>query len=202
MSCHNCENNTCLDFQYTDCIYPSVTGLTCINGDNLSEILQNIDDTLCSIDHSNQQITVNMQCLSLNCTGEPAFQWKLSTSKIGGIKRVWSFQNYVNIVGSTMKITVYSNGIEVASTTDPYQSLSFPVDVVDNGIAIKIEYTTPPLGYYQGWIYVNNLTSLDIIYTVKLACIDKINNNQNLTTSLENILNILIQQICEIKNQL
>ena len=202
MSCHNCENNTCLDVQYTNCIYPSITGLTCIEGENLSDILENIDNILCSIDYGNQEVTVNMQCLSINCTGSAGFQWKLGTSKQGGIKRVWSLVNPFIQVNSTYKVTVYSNGIEIATTTDPYASLSFPVDVVDNGIAIKLEYNIPPSNYYQGWTNINNLTQLDTNYNVLLSCIDKVNNNQNLTTSLDNILNILIQQICQIKSQL
>lgn len=202
MSCHDCNNNTCLDIIFSDCIQSSVTGLSCVQGTNLSEQLEYIDSLLCNISGGNDQVTVNMQCLSVNCTGNPSFQWKLGTSKLGGIKRVWQLENYFNVVNSTIKITVYANGTEIASTTDPYQALSFPVDVVDNGISIKIEYNLPPTNYYQGWINISNLTTLDTIYTVKLSCIDKVNNNQTLTTSVQNILNILIQQICEIKNQL
>lgn len=202
MSCENCNNtDTCLDIVYTDCIVAS-TGLVNITGDNLTEILQNIDSIINNIEVNDIQVTVNIGCLNTQCTGEPTFVWKVGTSKLGGIKRVWSLVNYLSVVGSSIEIKAYSNGILLTSTTDPNQSLSFPVETFDNGINISITYHNANGFVYSAWVTLNNIIQIDKEYTVKLQCVNKSTVNQTITTSLENILNTIIQQICQIKQQL
>lgn len=203
MSCENCNNtDTCLDIVYTDCIYPSNTNFTNISGDTLTDILYSIDGLINDTNINDLQVTVNIGCLNSQCSGEVQLQWKLSTSKLGGIKRVWSLENYLDVVGSSIEIKAYSNGILLSSTSDPNTTFSFPVETIDNGVNLSITYHSSIGNVYSSWLVLNNTIQLDKVYVVKLSCVDKVNNNQTLTTSVENILNTIIQQICQIKQQL
>lgn len=202
MSCDNCNNtNTCLDVIYTNCIIPSVE-FENISGETLTEILQTIDTLINNVEVNDIQVTVNVGCLNAQCSGEPTFIWKVGTSKAGGIKRVWGLVNPLSVVGSTIEMKAYSNGILIASTTDINQTFSFPVETFDNGVNISITYHSADGFVYSAWVILNNTVQIDKEYSVKLQCVNKSTINQTITTSLENILNTIIQQICQIKQQL
>lgn len=205
MNCQNC-NPICIDTVPSDCVViEPISGLSClqvVENVTLQNIVEQIDAVLAPICQGLDTLTasVNLACLQGECENM-VLPYQLLYSPGNGWGVTFTFPSptlYVQIKVFKGPTVIYSNAA-VAGSIIP---VAIPDPNVDNvGVVFNIQVLNVVgdgiVEYFKAFT-LNSINAINGNYSTTLNC----TNNQTLTAPINNMLQILVNQMCAMQAQI
>jgi len=195
--CQGC-NQTCIDLVSSDCInFPNIGELSCLQiQDNitLTNVIEQIEEVIAPFCNAGYTLptSVNIGCLQGECESTTL---DFTLTHIGNS---WIF-NITAPVGSV----IYMNVVQGANVL--YTNAANPIAVtetqVNSGVTIMVTMIQNTgngiIEYFKSYA-LNPITAVVGNYAMTLSC----TNNSIITTSINNMFQILVNNICDLQTQL
>lgn len=198
MNCQNC-NPICIDTITSDCVVlEPISGLSClqvVENVTLQNVIEQIDEVLAPICQglATLQASVNLSCLQGECANmvlgynlyHVGANWILDfTLPSGMYPQIKVFKgNTVIYYGAITPVSIPESNIDNIGVTVNIQV----IQVVGDGI----------IEYFKAFT-LNSINAIAGAYTTTLNC----TNNQTLTAPINNVLQILVNQMCAMQAQI
>ena len=195
--CQGC-NQTCIDLVSSDCInFPNIGELSCLQiQDNitLTNVIEQIEEVIAPFCNAGYTLptSVNIGCLQGECESTTL---DFTLTHIGNS---WIF-NITAPIGSV----IYMNVVQGANVL--YTNAANPIAVtetqVNSGVTIMVTMIQNTgngiIEYFKSYT-LNPITAVVGNYAMTLSC----TNNSVITTSINNMFQILVNNICDLQTQL
>lgn len=199
--CQGC-NQTCIDLVSSDCInFPNIGELSCLQiQDNitLTNVIEQIEEVIAPFCNAGYTLptSVNIGCLQGECEST-TLNYTVGRNIVDN---TWSFYIttpvgsviYMNVVqGATV---LYTNAISPIVVTEAQVNSTAGVTIM----VTMIQNTGNGITEYFKSFTLNAITAVVGNYAMTLSC----TNNSVITTSINNMFQILVNNICDLQTQL
>ena len=199
--CQGC-NQTCIDLVSSDCInFPNIGELSCLQiQDNitLTNVIEQIEEVIAPFCNAGYTLptSVNIGCLQGECEST-TLNYTVGRNIVDN---TWSFYIttpvgrviYMNVVqGATV---LYTNAISPIVVTEAQVNSTAGVTIM----VTMIQNTGNGITEYFKSFTLNAITAVVGNYSMTLSC----TNNSVITTSINNMFQILVNNICDLQTQL
>lgn len=201
MNCQNC-NPVCIDTVSSDCVVVApIDGLSClqvVENVTLQNIVEQIDGIIAPICQGLDTLTasVDLACLQGECTNI-VLPYTISNNGTH-----WIVTFTLPFSNGSIKVFKGDAVLYYEAITGTVSPVSIPISAVDTqGVVINIQVLSVVgngvIEYFKAFT-LNSINAIPGTYSTTLNC----TNNQTLTAPINNMLQILVNQMCAMQAQI